>query len=323
MAKFEDFLKRSVKPATAHGVLALTTGRTGCPAPMIVGRPQLGLVLIDDPPLLVDKTRERFHNALRRYLHSGDPVRPVVLIVTDLYDSETNIFGPAASDLVHSPACLKLRFNPVADTFLKKALERVVSGEVQARRLRARPTPEQLKCLVDGAAGDVRNAINSLHMLLLEVRPASGRARGTPSGVPAATALPAALLNRYGALLEGGLLVDDTPDACAAASRFVGSSLGKRWDLAIQTLTQSMTHSIRLVVMAVLGPASFEETLGRDAASATFRMAQSVLYARRLQTAEANATSDDRQPLARSPEVSRKRPDEVELLHFSQTKALY
>jgi len=78
---------------------------------------------------------------------------------------------------------------------------------------------------VDGAAGDVRNAVNSLHMLLLEPRPVSGRAGGTPSGVSIATALPAALLDRYGSLLEDGLLADDAPDTDATASRCVRSAV--------------------------------------------------------------------------------------------------
>ena len=237
LAKFEEFLLRASRPASTSLQLrpaaksgtgdAINRGSnggggggkgTGAAAPSA----SPGLVLIDDAPNVVERTRGQYHACLYRYLRGMGPVRTVVLVATELFASEAGVPGALPADLLNSPRCTVVKFNPVANTILSKALERVVAGELRARRLRARPTADQLKDLVANAAGDVRCAINSLHfaLLLLDLRGAGAAAGARPS--TQARALPMELLGRYDSLLradalalevDGGVAATDLGDA--------------------------------------------------------------------------------------------------------------
>ena len=218
LAKFEEFLLRAVKPAATALPLrrrSSSSGAGGASSQPVSAPAESapGVVLVDDPPNVVERTRSQFHACLRRYLATTHAVRSVVLIVSELFASETNVLGPLPTDITTSPRCTAIHFNPVANTLLTKALERVVDGELRARRLRVRPTAEQLKDVVANSAGDVRNAVNSLHILLLDPR---GTSAGRTSHAAVAPALPGQLLGKFAGLLDHSTLLLDVDDASLA-----------------------------------------------------------------------------------------------------------
>jgi hypothetical protein len=223
LAKFEEFLGRAALPAAS--ALPLRTGRRPpptptprAPAPTVAAAAAAatttalatGVMMVDDPPHVVERTRPALFAALRRYLQLAPPVRTLVMVVSDLHASEAdgNPLGPIPTDLLQSPRCTAVHFNPIAPTILTRALERVVEGETRAGRLRVRPSAEQMRDLVANAAGDVRAAVNSLHIVLLDPR---GLRPAGPT-VTAALAMPSALLPKYQTLLEHDTLTTDDND---------------------------------------------------------------------------------------------------------------
>lgn len=106
-------------------------------------------------------------------LKSSDPVIPLVMVISENLLTTTSaaadsftahrLLGP---EILHHPAVNVIEFNPIAPTFLQKALELVVIKESRKSGRRKTPGPLVLKRL--GEIGDVRSAIGSLEFLCLQ-----------------------------------------------------------------------------------------------------------------------------------------------------------
>ena len=146
-------------------------------------------MLIEDlPNILHPAVRSRFHDALRAHVERADDVAPLVLVISDAgVSAEGSSNGGRGRDLVidvrtvvppglsstylfteirfvhlHNFALFLIgptdayRFNPIAPTLLASAVKRVT---VLAN---VRPSPNTLNSILEGAGGDVRNAIMTL-----------------------------------------------------------------------------------------------------------------------------------------------------------------
>lgn len=112
-----------------------------------------------------------YHLAANFDVKSG-PVTPVIMIISEtllstntaLSDSFTahRLLGPR---ILSHPATTVIEFNPIAPTFIAKALDLVVQKEARTSGRRRTPGPAMLKRL--GEIGDVRSAVSSLEFLCL------------------------------------------------------------------------------------------------------------------------------------------------------------
>lgn len=106
-------------------------------------------------------------------LKSNDPVIPLVMVISENLLTTTSaaadsftahrLLGP---EILHHPAVNVIEFNPIAPTFLQKALELVLVKESRKSGRRKTPGPLVLKRL--GEIGDIRSAIGSLEFLCLQ-----------------------------------------------------------------------------------------------------------------------------------------------------------
>ena len=141
---------------------------------------QRQLLLVEEFPNTYSRTSSAlnsFRSVLLQRLSSptlpdGTPPIPIVLVVSEtllstntaVADSFTahRLLGP---DLVNHVYLDIIEFNPIATTYLTKALEVVVLKEARKSGRRKTPGPQVIKHLAD--AGDIRSAVSSLEFLLL------------------------------------------------------------------------------------------------------------------------------------------------------------
>ncbi|KAL8632133.1 hypothetical protein Q9189_002157 [Teloschistes chrysophthalmus] len=142
------------------------------------------IILVEEfPNLFTSSTTalQSFRNSILRHLSavpafsdSADSQIPLILIITEspatttttsLTDTFTahRLLGP--SILAH-PATSTIEFNPIAPTFITKALNLVIQKEARNSGRRRVPGPEVLRRLSE--AGDVRSAIGSLEFLCVK-----------------------------------------------------------------------------------------------------------------------------------------------------------
>ena len=185
-SQFEDFLGRSgrflsLDVCSGSGDNMRAPEETTSPA-LEAGRKNV--ILLEEFPntfMRSSTALESFREALLHYLaantspsidvNSGQ-VTPVVMIISEtllttstaVSDSFTahRLLGPRI--LTH-PATSVIEFNPIAPTFIAKALALVVHKEARTTGRRRAPGPAVLKRL--GEIGDVRSAISSLEFLCL------------------------------------------------------------------------------------------------------------------------------------------------------------
>ena len=120
-----------------------------------------------------------FRSSILRYLTFNTPsmcnypsITPMVMIITETRLSTTTaasesftahrLLGP---ELLSHPCVSTIEFNPIASTYLTKALDLVVQKEARHSGRRRVPGLAVLKKL--GEVGDIRNAIGSLEFLCL------------------------------------------------------------------------------------------------------------------------------------------------------------
>ena len=191
-AHFEEFLGRS--RMFNRLTLADTDGRAlATPSGTMDGRRERTrdrIILIEEFPstcLSTSTTLPSFRSSVLQYLafsaqsmgagptkDQGDYMRvtPAVMIIT-----ETRMATPSAGsdiftahrllgpELLGHPCVSVIEFNPVASTYLIKALELVVQKEARQSGRRRAPGPAVLRKL--GEVGDIRSAIGSLEFLCL------------------------------------------------------------------------------------------------------------------------------------------------------------
>ncbi|AEO65437.1 uncharacterized protein THITE_2112421 [Thermothielavioides terrestris NRRL 8126] len=104
---------------------------------------------------------------------TADPITPVVMVVSETLLTTTSasadsftahrLLGP---EILRHPGTGVIEFNPIAPTFLTKALELVVQKEARKSGRRRTPGPLVLQRL--GEIGDIRSAISSLEFLCVK-----------------------------------------------------------------------------------------------------------------------------------------------------------
>lgn len=191
-AHFEDFLGRSGK--FSELALADINGNvSAAPSTSIDALSEdtrERIILMEEFPntsLSTSSALRSFRSSVLQYLVFNTPsmgaflskkqgnnlnVTPVVMIITETRlttstaanDSFTahRLLGP---ELLSHPGVSTIEFNPIAPTFLTKALDLVIQKEARHSGRRRIPGPAVLKKL--GEVGDIRSAIGSLEFLCL------------------------------------------------------------------------------------------------------------------------------------------------------------
>ncbi|KAL2159303.1 hypothetical protein VTH06DRAFT_2738 [Thermothelomyces fergusii] len=105
--------------------------------------------------------------------YNSEPATPIVMVISETLLTTTSasadsftahrLLGP---EILRHPGTAIIEFNPIAPTFITKALELVVQKEARKSGRRRTPGPLVLQRL--GEIGDIRNAISSLEFLCLK-----------------------------------------------------------------------------------------------------------------------------------------------------------
>lgn len=184
-AQFEDFLGRSGKYAclnlASHSSMdSLVSSKRE--------RKRRKIILLEEFPNTLTSTStalESFRSSILNYLAANkslretlssrtdmapDDVTPLVMVITETVQSTASndnltahhLLGP---EILHHPSLSVIEFNPIAPTYLSKALDLVIQKESRQSGRRKIPGPSVLKMLSE--VGDVRSAIASLEFLCL------------------------------------------------------------------------------------------------------------------------------------------------------------
>lgn len=130
------------------------------------------LILVEDFPNVFLRNSEGFTEILQKYRVSGRS--PLVFIVTDSKSKTLNIsYNLFPDSLKDQLGISHISFNPVASTFLKKALKRV-QGIMAQEELKNyyKPVSQDIVDTIGlSSQGDLRNAIINLHFSSLKGAP--------------------------------------------------------------------------------------------------------------------------------------------------------
>lgn len=215
-SQFEDFLGRSGK----FGSLTLTGSSPGQNPVSSVLEPQMEnkrkIILMEEFPNTFTRTSTAlkcFRSSILNYLAENTPTgpffsrqqslsinaSPLVMIITETHLAQQGSFDDNLSahrllgpDILNHPGVSIIEFNPIAPTFLMKALDLVIQKEARQTGRRRVPGASVLKKLSD--VGDVRSAITSLEFLCLKDEDGDGwagtvasRAKTGPNSASALT----------------------------------------------------------------------------------------------------------------------------------------
>ncbi|BFZ62201.1 RFC checkpoint protein Rad17 [Saitoella coloradoensis] len=209
--KFSDFINRGDRysslefaPSARPGSAVVTPPTSTPPdTTLSVDRPKV--VLIEDIPntfTTATNSKKAFQEAISSYLLSPRQKYPMILIITeteprgteDTWGSRNDVMSARTlltRDILENPYVDVITFNPVAKTYILKALKNVLDKE--GRRVAL----EIVEAVAESAAGDIRSALNSLQFLAthnsLNIPSIAGlkgakRKRGEKSGLDALTA---------------------------------------------------------------------------------------------------------------------------------------
>ncbi|KAL8761450.1 MAG: hypothetical protein Q9184_002437 [Pyrenodesmia sp. 2 TL-2023] len=190
--QFEDFLGRGGKFASldvagddsANAVIGLSSQEN------VAAEPRKKLILIEEFPNISMSSLtsvQLFRASILRYLAtsqiqangasprinaSEDLTMPLVMVVTESQVNSATSVGDSFTahrllgvDLLSHPGTDMIEFNPIAPTYITKALNLVIQKEARDSGRRKVPGPATLSRLSE--AGDVRSAIGSLEFLCL------------------------------------------------------------------------------------------------------------------------------------------------------------
>nr|POF12845.1 cell cycle checkpoint protein rad17 [Quercus suber] len=183
-ASFDDFVNRAGRSRALQFV-----STSSQPGPGTAAEPGSGefrdqerphALLIEEFPTSLSRTSaglQSFRSTILQYVSSPtvsqrtSPI-PIVMVVSETLSSTNTaaadsftahrLLGP---ELANHPYIDTIEFNPIAPTFLMKALELVVVKEARQSGRRRTPGAEVLKHLAE--SGDIRSAISSLEFMCL------------------------------------------------------------------------------------------------------------------------------------------------------------
>lgn len=184
-AQLEEFLGRSGKYASLN--LVSHSPKKGLVSTQRGGKPRKIILLEEFPNTFMSTATalKLFRSSILNYLAANrssirtlasradvapNNITPLVMIITETvqstasYDNLTahRLLGP---DILHHPSISVIEFNPIAPTYISKALDLVIQKESRQSGRRRIPGPSVLKMLSE--VGDVRSAIASLEFLCL------------------------------------------------------------------------------------------------------------------------------------------------------------
>ena len=166
--------------------VAAATSRTESP---LVNTPRRKVIMVEEFPTAFGSKSlalASFQSILLRYLAStihteNNMIRtqtepsgsyPIVIILSETSASTSRGFADSFTahkvlgpDIIHHPGVTTIEFNPIAPTFLSKALELVIRKEAFHSGRRRTPGRDLLTKL--GEVGDIRSAIGSLEFICL------------------------------------------------------------------------------------------------------------------------------------------------------------
>ncbi|KAI9889162.1 MAG: Cell cycle checkpoint protein rad17 [Vezdaea aestivalis] len=126
-------------------------------------------------------TLQSFQSAIREFLvkYSQNPAKsplplfgptPLILVISETLPTTTSASADSftahrllGQEILNHPATCTIEFNPIAPTFMLKALDAVIQKESRISGRRNYPGPAVLKSMA--TIGDIRNAIGSLEFL--------------------------------------------------------------------------------------------------------------------------------------------------------------
>ncbi|KAL8894673.1 MAG: hypothetical protein Q9192_004131, partial [Flavoplaca navasiana] len=175
-AQFEEFLRRSGKFSS----LEITNNEEPTPSiEKIVPENRKKVILVEEFPntfMTSTSALQSFRSSILQYLATSTPkdaIMPLVMILTEsqmtgtsfLTDTVTahRLLGPS---ILNHPFTDTIEFNPIAPSFITKALNLILQKEARNSGRRRIPGPPVLKRL--SVSGDVRSAIGSLEFLCLK-----------------------------------------------------------------------------------------------------------------------------------------------------------
>ena len=189
---FEDFLYRSGKfnRLALVDIDANALARSSRTGDVLKEDSKESIILMEEFPntsLSTSTALRSFRSSILQYLALNTPsvgnfpsqkqgghprITPLVMIITETRLATTTtasdsftahrLLGP---DILSHPCVSTIEFNPVASTYLSKALDLVIQKEARQSGRRRVPGPDVLKKL--GEVGDIRSAVGSLEFLCL------------------------------------------------------------------------------------------------------------------------------------------------------------
>ncbi|KAJ3740153.1 Rad17 cell cycle checkpoint protein-domain-containing protein [Lentinula detonsa] len=146
------------------------------------------IILLEDlPNILHASIRSQFQDVIRSLIENADPDPvPIIIIVSDSgmrgeagderlvngawgHDDEGafDIRSLLPKDVLHGPYVEEIKFNPIAPTLLKKALQALLSRHFASQK--SLITGQMLDTVVESANGDIRSAIMALQFACIRL----------------------------------------------------------------------------------------------------------------------------------------------------------
>lgn len=191
-AQFEEFLGRSDKFDSLQFETLQNTTRVSSKAGLASSlKNQKRIILIEEFPNTFSRTSSALHSFRSSILHylaantlpvgtssarqHGPPnnFTPLVMVISETLLTTVTAAADSftahrllGSEILTHPGVSMIEFNPIAPTFLAKALDLVIQKEAQESGRRRTPGIAMLKKL--GEVGDIRSAIESLEFLCVK-----------------------------------------------------------------------------------------------------------------------------------------------------------
>ncbi|XP_037936399.1 cell cycle checkpoint protein RAD17 [Teleopsis dalmanni] len=130
------------------------------------------LLLVEDFPNVLISNSEAFVSILEQYSSYGKS--PLIFIVADSKSRSLNISYNLFSDEIKSKFSINhINFNPIAATFMKKAMKRFckIMKEIPFVDKYKVPSETVIDSIIVSAQGDIRNALVNLHFSSLKGSP--------------------------------------------------------------------------------------------------------------------------------------------------------
>ncbi|OCH87008.1 P-loop containing nucleoside triphosphate hydrolase protein [Obba rivulosa] len=217
--KFQSFLARAARcsslfstPASSATLSQLSSASSSTAPATSTSQARRQIILLEDlPNILHAGTRDAFHAALEAFINSAEPgVAPIVLIISDAgvrgESGDADVGGGASAwrtrreavdvrsvlpqTMLGSPFVTQIGFNPVAPTYLRKALQNLLRTHF-SRNVGTPPSKEVVDLVVESSNGDIRSAVMALQFACVS-NADEGYKRGSQKAPK--SAIPRALL---------------------------------------------------------------------------------------------------------------------------------